>query len=335
MYVLPYGQMSLWGATVITNLMSAIPWVGQDIVESEYATECITITNAIPVCNQVITKKLELSVIGNVSPKAHPNRKTRLSQTEYFTIPKSFIAFLLGFIDGDGYIQITSSEKGYINIKLTISIHLKDISVLNYIHSVLKLGIVKTYSNHKSPCCKLIINKTDLQEVLFPLLLYHNIFFLTETRRTQFNKAIYIMINGTKMYSAISDTPPVVSKLPDNPLGYTQLPFFKDWIVGFTTSEGSFFIKRNNDACYQLKQRLHVILFDAFKLVFQTQRKITREKDIYLQFGVSSKADIQTVINFFSFSGYHSLIGLKGIQYAIWLTDLRNSVRYGKLKFPV
>jgi len=32
-YVLPFGQMSLWGATVITNLMSAIPWIGQDIVE--------------------------------------------------------------------------------------------------------------------------------------------------------------------------------------------------------------------------------------------------------------------------------------------------------------
>lgn len=32
-YVLPYGQMSLWGATVITNLMSAIPWIGMDIVE--------------------------------------------------------------------------------------------------------------------------------------------------------------------------------------------------------------------------------------------------------------------------------------------------------------
>ena len=32
-YVLPYGQMSLWGATVITNLISAVPWIGQDIVE--------------------------------------------------------------------------------------------------------------------------------------------------------------------------------------------------------------------------------------------------------------------------------------------------------------
>nr|YP_009175053.1 apocytochrome b [Tricholoma matsutake]AGC15251.1 apocytochrome b [Tricholoma matsutake]UIX25256.1 apocytochrome b [Tricholoma matsutake]UIX25287.1 apocytochrome b [Tricholoma matsutake]UIX25315.1 apocytochrome b [Tricholoma matsutake]UIX25343.1 apocytochrome b [Tricholoma matsutake] len=32
-YVLPYGQMSMWGATVITNLFSAIPVFGQDIVE--------------------------------------------------------------------------------------------------------------------------------------------------------------------------------------------------------------------------------------------------------------------------------------------------------------
>lgn len=30
-YVLPYGQMSFWGATVITNLLSAIPWIGADL----------------------------------------------------------------------------------------------------------------------------------------------------------------------------------------------------------------------------------------------------------------------------------------------------------------
>lgn len=32
-YVLPWGQMSFWGATVITNLFSAIPYVGYPIVE--------------------------------------------------------------------------------------------------------------------------------------------------------------------------------------------------------------------------------------------------------------------------------------------------------------
>nr|YP_009995478.1 cytochrome b [Ochthebius scopuli]QNP09933.1 cytochrome b [Ochthebius scopuli] len=32
-YVLPWGQMSFWGATVITNLLSAIPYLGMSIVQ--------------------------------------------------------------------------------------------------------------------------------------------------------------------------------------------------------------------------------------------------------------------------------------------------------------
>nr|AVJ52622.1 cytochrome b [Hyperoncus lateritius] len=32
-YVLPWGQMSLWGATVITNLLSAIPYLGNSLVK--------------------------------------------------------------------------------------------------------------------------------------------------------------------------------------------------------------------------------------------------------------------------------------------------------------
>nr|WNH37548.1 cytochrome b [Limnichthys fasciatus] len=32
-YVLPWGQMSFWGATVITNLLSAVPYVGQTLVQ--------------------------------------------------------------------------------------------------------------------------------------------------------------------------------------------------------------------------------------------------------------------------------------------------------------
>nr|WNN67236.1 cytochrome b [Stathmonotus hemphillii] len=32
-YVLPWGQMSFWGATVITNLMSAVPYIGNSLVQ--------------------------------------------------------------------------------------------------------------------------------------------------------------------------------------------------------------------------------------------------------------------------------------------------------------
>ena len=328
MYVLPYGQMSLWGATVITNLMSAIPWVGQDIVESN---------NLADSCRTVYCLFSILPTIGTVNINAlkKGNKNVRLNKEEYLSIPTSFLSFLVGFIDGDGYIQITKTTKGFIAIKLVISIHLKDISTLQYIHSILNIGKITTYKDNRSPICKLIINKTDLQEVLFPLLLHHNIFFLTETRNHQFNTAMVILEQDIKMF----DTIPNITnkpKLPglENVLDYTKLSFFKNWIVGFTMAEGSFFIKSNKDGCFQLKQRIHSNLFESFKLVFNTNRKIDIENNMYNQFSVSSKVDIQTVINYFSFSGLHPLIGLKGISYLKWLNDLKSSHRYSNLNYP-
>lgn len=316
-------------ATVITNLMSAIPWVGQDIVESKNITEYYL--------NIICTTKNILPTIGLVSKYAlkKGNKNIRLDKKEYFSIPLSFIAFLAGIIDGDGYIQITRTRKGFISIKLIISIHLEDISTLQYIKSVLKLGKITINRDHKSPNCKLIINRTDLQELVFPLLLHHGIFFLTETRRAQFDLAMFILKQDKKVYDKIpvKGEIPTLFKLPRTASDYVILPFFKNWIVGFTMSEGSFFVKKNNDGCFQLKHKIHVTLFEAFKFVFNTNRKIETEKDLYNQLSVSSKTDIQTVIKFFSFSGLHPLIGLKGIQYLKWLTKLRNSSRYANLNF--
>ena len=78
-------------------------------------------------------------------------------------------------------------------------------------------------------------------------------------------------------------------------------------------AEGSFFIKNNFDGCFTLTQNLHVELFNGIKLIFNTTRKL--ESNTISRFSVSSKADIQIVINFFSFSGLHPLVGLKNAQY--------------------
>jgi hypothetical protein len=118
-------------------------------------------------------------------------------------IPYQFIAFLVGLIDGDGYIQITRTPKGYITIKLIIGLHLEDISTLEYIKSVLKIGKITINKDHRSPNCKLIINRTDLQEIFFPLLLHHDIFFLTETRKFQYNLSMYILKKDIKLYDEI------------------------------------------------------------------------------------------------------------------------------------
>jgi len=41
-YVLPWGQMSFWGATVITNLFSAVPFIGGSIVEWLWGGFCVS-----------------------------------------------------------------------------------------------------------------------------------------------------------------------------------------------------------------------------------------------------------------------------------------------------
>ncbi len=277
----------------------------------------------------------KLPVIGTINYKSRTSKLNRLSMAEYLAIPKSFLAFLIGFIDGDGFIGIKKNNYDCITVHLTLSLHLDDIAILNYIQSVLKIGKIYYYPTRKSPTVRLIFSRSELQEVLFPLFLHHKLFFLTETRRAQYFMAMFIFNNDKCKYSKLPSVAPVTQELPASALEYANLPFFKDWIVGFTCAEGSFLIKKNHDGCFQIKQRLHLLLFEAFKLVFNTSRKVTVDQELYAQFGVSSKSDIQEVINFFSFSGYHPLVGLKSVKYSAWLEKLRNSERYKNLRFPV
>ena len=171
-----------------------------------------------------------LPTIGNVHKNALKKMNKLVDKKDYVTIPTSFLAFLAGLIDGDGYIQITKTTKGFITIKLIISLHIEDISTLEYIHSTLKLGKINVYKDLRSPSCKLVINRTELQEIFFPLLIHNNIFFLTETRFNQFNLAMHILKKDIKMYDEIPSRDNIkdVFKLPKDAKSYTLLHFFKN-----------------------------------------------------------------------------------------------------------
>jgi LAGLIDADG endonuclease len=188
---------------------------------------------------------------------------------------------LVGFIDGDGYIGINLTKKKFIKLNLVLSLDIRDLSLLKYIQSIIKIGKINTYSSKvDKKVCKLVIHKSELQNVLFPLLLNYNIFFLTKERRAQYLKALYIMKNNITLYNEIPNSidesfvneyyPLSLNKIED----IINLRFFNDWIVGFTIAEGSFIIKSNNDACFQLRQRTHTTLFEAIKLKFKTNVNI-------------------------------------------------------------
>ncbi len=229
-YVLPFGQMSLWGATVITNLFSAIPWIGHDLVE-------FTIYNL-----------LILPPIGTLHKYAR--KSLRFDKNIYLSIPYSFLSFLIGLIDAHGYILITKTPKNNIRMNLELKLHLRELPVLEYIKSVLNFGSIDTNPDIKNPTCRLRISKTDLQQIFFPLLEKHELYFLTTTLSSQHDSAKYIMENNIFKYDEMENA--ILNLKGDNKLN-KYVPFFDNWLIGFINAKGSFLMNTYKAGYFKLR----------------------------------------------------------------------------------
>ena len=99
---------------------------------------------------------------------------------------------------------------------------------------------------------------------------------------------MFIIKNDISLYLNILQSSKPILKLPYSLKDYINLYIFQSLIVGYIIFEGSFFIKNNNDVCYQLKQRLNIILFNVIQLIFNISIKFDINKDLYIQYSVSS-----------------------------------------------
>nr|ULR86985.1 cytochrome b [Macquartia sp. 3 HNL-2022a] len=104
-YVLPWGQMSFWGATVITNLLSAIPYLGIDLVQwvwGGFAVDNATLTRfftfhfILPfiVLATTIIHILFLHETGSNNPLGVNSNVDKISFHPYFTF-KDIVGFII------------------------------------------------------------------------------------------------------------------------------------------------------------------------------------------------------------------------------------------------
>lgn len=107
-YVLPYGQMSLWGATVITNLFSAVPVFGQDLVEfiwGGFAVSNATLNRFFSLhyllpfllAALALGHMIALHTHGSSNPNGIGSSSDRYSMHPYFTF-KDTVTFFLFFL---------------------------------------------------------------------------------------------------------------------------------------------------------------------------------------------------------------------------------------------
>lgn len=107
-YTLPFGQMSLWGSIVITNLFSSIPWIGNEIVALLWGG--FSVGN--PTLNRffslhfllpfvlaalIVMHLMALHVWGSSNPDGFSSNTDKIRFTPYFT-SKDFVGFFWLFI---------------------------------------------------------------------------------------------------------------------------------------------------------------------------------------------------------------------------------------------
>nr|WNH42136.1 cytochrome b [Neoperla transvaalensis] len=104
-YVLPWGQMSFWGATVITNLLSAVPYLGIDLVQwvwGGFAVDNATLTRfftfhfVLPfiVAAAVLIHLLFLHQTGSNNPLGINSDTDKIPFHPYFSF-KDIVGFLI------------------------------------------------------------------------------------------------------------------------------------------------------------------------------------------------------------------------------------------------
>nr|URX53588.1 cytochrome b [Neotermes cf. meruensis] len=104
-YVLPWGQMSFWGATVITNLLSAVPYLGTELVQwvwGGFAVDNATLTRFFAlhflmpfvIATMVMVHLLFLHQTGSTNPMGLKSDTDKIPFHPYF-VTKDTVGFII------------------------------------------------------------------------------------------------------------------------------------------------------------------------------------------------------------------------------------------------
>lgn len=347
--------MSLWGATVITNLMSAIPWIGQDIVEfiwgglytdePQYGDVLLKIllnAERSPILGFVydllfIIILLIYVKIAMTRGKSAGVRSIHTSEaSQRLHAGDLRYAYLVGLFEGDGYFSITKKGK-YLTYELGIELSIKDVQLIYKIKNILGVGIVNFRKRNEVEMVALIIrDKNHLKNFILPIFDRYPMFSNKQYDFLRFKDALLSSI----IYS--DDLPKYIrSYEPINSIeSIINSSYFSAWLVGFIEAEGCFSVYKLNKDNYYLVASFDIAQKDGDVLISAIREYLSFTTSIYLdktncsKLKVTNVRSIENIIKFLQ-NAPVKLLGNKKLQYLLWLKQLRKISRYSeKIKIP-
>jgi hypothetical protein len=182
-------------STVITNLLSAIPWVGQDIVEFVLGGLCRLLLIEEPFNSDIV---MQILLIAGISinldvvygcgfmlssipigvkitttrgrPAGVRSKSTCSEASQRLNAGDLIFGYIVGLIEGDGFFSVSKAAGKYISYELGIELGIKDVQLIYKIKDILGIGIVSFRERDSVKMVSLRIrNKSHLINYILPI----------------------------------------------------------------------------------------------------------------------------------------------------------------------
>jgi hypothetical protein len=243
---------------------------------------------------------------------------------------QEFYQWLVGFTDGDGSFSINyQNDRWSLTYKIGQSLY--NIKVLYYIKSQLGVGSINISKNEAH---FRIRDKKILESVIFPIFDKYTLLSSKEYNYNKF-KEVYFILNDTKLSKLEKDKMiiDILNKKIDsnyissawkivnnkiNNLNDANLVMSKNWIVGFTEAEGSFYlVNKSIDRIvhgFGITQKLDPIILEAIKIILGIKASIKYNKHGFYIIDTTNSRSIENIILYFN----QTLKGMKSLEFRIW-----------------
>lgn len=338
----------------ITNLISAIPWIGTDVVEfiwgglnteePQYLNILLKIllnAGKSPIFEfayslfLIFLSSIILVKFARTWGQSAETRSSYTSDVSQRLYAEDLIyAYLVGLFEGDGFFSISKKGK-YLTYELGIELSIRDAKLIYKLKSLLGVGVVRTRKRGNVEMISLRIrNKNHLKNYIFPIFDKYSMFSNKQYDYLRFKNALLTGIIYAK------DLPEYTrSNVPLNSIkSIISTDYFTAWLVGFIESEGCFSTyKLKNDysvASFDISQTGSGIIISAIREYLSFTTQVHLDKTNCFKLKVSSVRSIENIVKFINKAPV-KLQGYKKIQFLLWIKELRSIPRYSKkINFP-
>lgn len=355
-------------ATVITNLLSAIPFIGNDVVpfiwggfknEGPYYSDIILkilldagtfsiIILNINIINGfmyryiiyiyvkiIMTWEQSAVILKNITQRLNV-RNLYVLNNKISTI-NNLSAYFVGLIEGNGWFKISKNNENLI-YELGIEMNIRDVQLMYKLKKVIGVGIIKfrkdKITGKDISVIYLIRNKKDLINIILPIFDKYSMLSNKQYDYLRFRN--HLLLNRVKNSDLdINNIRPLNNDI-DN-IKIINCKYFSAWLVGFIEAKGCFSIyksisRKEKIVSFEISQNNNSDLIKIIQNYLNIKGNIYNNNDNF-RIKTTSIRGIENVIKFLV-SNNTKLLGYKRLEFLLFLKELRSLNRFKNINIP-